>query len=92
MGYQAAAPSGIDKENEAPQSPAALNDSVARLSLEKRPAPTKPVASPVLKLTADGLKSSAPKTQSRHQEFMDQALDMVSIRDTTVDTRKRWLT
>ncbi len=73
MAYDAVAEQNVDKENADPN----LNGDMSRLSLEKRRSPEKPGFPSGLKLTAEGLKPSTPKPQSIHQEFMDQALDMV---------------
>lgn len=77
MASNAMSGEGVDKENADPKPIAVLDEAMARASLEKRRSPDKPTFPPGLKLTADGLKPSAPKPQSVHQEFMDQALDMV---------------
>ncbi|KAH6688952.1 hypothetical protein F5X68DRAFT_274989 [Plectosphaerella plurivora] len=59
---------------------------MAKLSLEGRRSYEKPVLPNGLKLTAEGLKSSAPKPVSIHQEFMDQALDMARLALRTNET------
>jgi hypothetical protein len=67
-----------DKENQPPKTENGTASAMAKLSLDGRRSYEKPVLPMGLKLTAEGLRSSAPKPISIHQEFMDQALDMVS--------------
>jgi hypothetical protein len=67
-----------DKENQPPKTENGTASAMAKLSLDGRHSYEKPILPMGLKLTAEGLRSSAPKPTSIHQEFMDQALDMVS--------------